>query len=91
MGSSPPEFERVRALDRRVAKRAEHLSAEVESLKADMGKATRPKSKDAGRCLRPRKVVATEASETPSRKRKRSESAAVLPSKSPKGSSPSLR
>ena len=81
--------ERIRGLDRRVAKRAEHLSAEVESLRADVGRATRPKSKEAGsRCLRPRK----DASETtPSRKRNRSESVAVLPSKSPKVSSPSPR
>ena len=81
--------ERIRGLDRRVAKRAEHLSAEVESLRADVGRATRPKSKEAGsRCLRPRK----DASETtPSRKRNRSESVAVLPSKAPKVSSPSPR
>ena len=85
--------ERVRALDSKVAKRAEHLSAEVESLKADMGRATRPKLKgaDPGRCLRPRRDVATETSETPSRKRKRSESATVVQSKSPKVSSPSPR
>ena len=84
--------ERVRALDRRVAKRAEHLSAEVEALKANMGKATKPKSKeDASRCLRPRKDAATETVDTPSRKRKGTESAAALPSKSPKVSSPSPR
>ena len=85
--------ERVRALDSRVAKRAEHLSAEVESIKTDMGRATRPKLKEAGpsRCLRPRKDVATETSETPSRKRKISESATVMQSKSPKVSSPSPR
>ena len=81
--------ERIRGLDRRVAKRAEHLCAEVDSLKADVVRATRPKSKEeAGRCLRPRKE---EASETPMRKRKRSESAVVLPAKSPKVSSPSPR
>ena len=86
--------ERVRALDRRVAKRAEHLSAEVEALKADVSRATKPKSKkEASRCLRPRNDGATETAEaeTPSRKRKRTELAALLPSKSPKVSSPSPR
>ena len=83
--------ERIRGMDRRVAKQAEHLSVEVDALRADVARAVaRPKSKEAAaRCLRPRNEAA--AAETPSRKRKRSELAEGLPSKSPKVASPSPR